>query len=74
MPKAARRVDKAPQLSRGHSHRWKRAVPPEVGRSIHGGLTPMKARTVPGRMVWVMVVAIKAHDLAGILQQWMKCR
>ena len=36
------------EVSRGHSSRWKRARPPQKnGRSIPGGLTPMKARTVP---------------------------
>jgi hypothetical protein len=36
------------EVSRGHSNWWKRAGPPENGRSIPGGLTLMKARTVPG--------------------------
>jgi hypothetical protein len=45
--------DHAAEVSRGHSSRRKRAGPPENGRSIPGGLTPTKARTVPGRMAWV---------------------
>ena len=45
--------DRVAEVSRGHSSRRKRAGPPETGRSIPGGLTPTKARTVPGRMVWV---------------------
>jgi len=53
LPKAARRVDKVHQLSRGHSSRQKRAGPPKSGGSIPGGLTPTKARTVLGRMAWV---------------------
>ena len=48
LPQAARRVDEVHQLSRGHTIRWKRAGPPESGRSLPGGLTPTKARTVPG--------------------------
>jgi hypothetical protein len=40
--------DHVAEVSRGHSSRPKRAGPPENGRSIPGGLTPMKAPTVPG--------------------------
>ena len=35
--------DRVAEVSRGHSSRWKRAGPPENGRSIPGGLTLMKA-------------------------------
>ncbi len=45
--------DHAAEVSRGHGSRWKRAGPPICGRSNPGGLTPTKARTVPGRMAWV---------------------
>jgi hypothetical protein len=45
--------DHVAEVSRGHSSRRKRARPPDSGRSIPGGLTPTKARTVPGRMAWV---------------------
>jgi len=45
--------DHVAEVSKGHSSWWKRAGPPKSGRSIPGGLTPTKARTVPGRMVWV---------------------
>ena len=45
--------DHVAEVSRGHSSLWKRAGPPKNGRSIPGGLTPTKARTVPDRMAWV---------------------
>ena len=40
--------DRRGEVSRRHSSRRKRAGPPLSGRSIPGGLTPVKARTVPG--------------------------
>jgi hypothetical protein len=51
--RTARGGDHVAEVSRGHSSRLKRAGPPENGRSIPGGLTPTKARTVPSRMAWV---------------------
>jgi hypothetical protein len=51
--RTARGGDRVAEVSRGHSSRRKRAGPSESGRSIPGGLTPTKARTVPSRMVWV---------------------
>jgi len=44
--RTARGGDHVAEVSRGHIGRWKRAGPPEHGRSIPGGLTPTKARTV----------------------------
>jgi hypothetical protein len=35
------------ESAEGILSRWKRAGPPNSGRSIPGGLTPVKARTVP---------------------------
>ena len=50
--------DHVAEVSRGHSSRRKRAGPPQSGRSIPGGLTPTKARTVPwpnglGKWSWL---------------------
>ena len=45
--------DRVAEVSRGHSSRRKTSRASRGGRSIPGGLTLTKARTVPGRMVWV---------------------
>lgn len=66
--------DRVAEVSRGHSSRWKRAEPPKSGRSIPGGLTPTKARTVPGRMAWVNGRGCQRACLTGLLQQWLKRR